>query len=161
MNPGFKRLRAMGHPLHVPLTHFPLALWPIAFLADLAYAWSGSPFWWSFAFWNVAGGLAIGSLTLLTGFYDFLFIPEDKPAAGQTALWHMMVMLTAAGLFTVSLFLHRGSGPLSHSQFVLALVFSGSGALLLQWGGWLGGRLVYHHGIGYDETHPTNPESRP
>jgi uncharacterized membrane protein len=128
-----------------------MALWSIAFLGDLVYAWSGNPFWWSFAFWDMAGGLAIGSATLTTGFYDYLFIPGEKPGAVQTATWHMMVMLTAACLFTVSLYFHRGAAPPSHSQLVLALVFSGSGTLLLQLGGWLGGQLVYRHRVGYDD----------
>jgi uncharacterized membrane protein len=151
MPPDFKQYRAMGHPLHVPLTHFPLALWTIAFLGDLVYAWTGNSFWWTFAFWNIVGGLSIGSLTLLTGFYDFLFIPDDKAAAGKTAVWHMTVMLTAACLFGVSLFFHRGDEPPAHFQLILALVFSGSGTLMLQLGGWLGGQLVYHHGIGNDK----------
>jgi uncharacterized membrane protein len=148
---GSKPLRALGHPLHAPLTHFPLALWSIAFLGDLVYAWSGAAFWWSFSFWSIASGLAIGSLTLLTGFYDYIFIPETKPEASATATRHMVIMLLAAGLFTVSLYFHRGPLPLSHYQQILALFFSGVGTLFLQLGGWLGGQLVYRHRIGYDE----------
>lgn len=151
MAPDFKQLGLLGHPMHVPLTHFPLALWSVAFLGDLIFYRSGNPFWWSFAFWNIACGLAIGSLTLATGFYDYLFIPENKNLTAQTATRHMLVMLSAACLFGVSLYFHRGPGPFSHSQQILGLVFSGTGALLLQWGGWLGGRLVYHHGVGYEE----------
>ncbi len=150
MSPDPKRLRVLGHPLHVPLTHFPLALWSVAFLGDLVYAWSGASFWWSFAFWDITAGLGLGVLTLGTGFYDHLFIPDDKPAAAETATSHMMVMLGAACLFGVSLYFHRGPGPISHPQLMWALFFSGTGTLLLHWGGWLGGQLVYHHGIGYD-----------
>ncbi len=151
MAPDFKQFRVLGHPMHVPLTHFPLALWSIAFGGDLLYAWTSAAFWWSFTFWNITAGLAIGSLTILTGFYDYLFIPENKPHTEATASRHMLVMLTAAGFFGVSLYFHRGPGPLSHPQQILGLVFSGIGALLLQFGGWLGGQLVYHHGVGYDE----------
>jgi uncharacterized membrane protein len=151
MAPDFKQIKVLGHPMHVPLTHFPLALWSIAFLGDLVYAWTGIYFWWSFTFWNIACGLAISSLTLATGFYDYLFIPESKPLTEQTATRHMLVMLTAACLFGVSLYFHRGAGPLSHPQQILGLVFSGLGVLLLQLGGWLGGQLVYHHGIGYED----------
>jgi uncharacterized membrane protein len=146
-----KPLRVLGHPAHAPLTHFPLALWTIALLGDLAYAWSGNPFWWSFTFWNIAIGLAIGSLTLMTGFYDFAFIPEGKPLASQAAVRHMTIMSAAACLFGVSLYFHRGPAPLSHAQGVWAIAFTALGALLLQAGGWLGGQLVYHYGIGYDD----------
>ncbi len=150
MVPDFKQLRVLGHPAHVPLTHFPLALWTIAFLGDLVYAWSGTLFWRSFAFWNIVCGLGIGSLTLCTGFYDYLFIPENKLFAAKTATLHMMVMLGATCLFGVSLYFHRGTEPLTHFHLMMALLFSGTGTLLLHWGGWLGGQLVYRHGLGYD-----------
>ena len=149
-----KRFRALGHPLHTPLTHFPLALWTAGFLGDLLCLWRSEVFWWHFAFWNIALGLVIGCLTLLTGFYDFLFVPEDNPVAAKTATWHMMVMLTAACFFGVSLYFHSGGEALMSARLTPALILSGVGTLCLQAGGWLGGQLVYRHRIGYDDGYP-------
>lgn len=151
MESGIKKFKVLGHPAHVPFTHFPLALWTAAFCGDLAYAWTADPFWWSFAFWDIALGLVLGGMTLLTGFYDFFLIPEGKPLTVETALRHMMAMLTAACLFGISLYFHRGPAPPTQGPLFLALGFSGAGTLFLHCGGWLGGHLVYHHGIGYDD----------
>lgn len=151
MSEELKPLRVLGHPAHVPLTHFPLALWTAGFGGDLLYLWRNDPFWWHFAFWNIALGLALGGLTLVTGFYDYVFIPEGKPLTLQAATRHMLVMLTAASLFAASLYFHRGEAPPSHTQRTLALALSGAGTLFLHWGGWLGGQLVYYFGVGSND----------
>ncbi|SRR5579871_3052726 len=148
MKEGPKQLRVLGHPAHAPLTHFPLALWTAGFLGNLLYAWRPDLFWWHFAFWNTALGLALGSLTLGTGFYDYAFIPGEKTQVQETAIRHMMAMLTAACCFGAALYFNRGEGPADSTQKILALSCSGLGALLLHCGGWLGGQLVYHFGVG-------------
>jgi uncharacterized membrane protein len=120
----FRQWKVLGHPVHGPLTHFPLALWTAGFLGDLVHAWKGSAFWWDFAFWNIALGLGLGTLTLASGFYDYLFIPADKPGAERTATFHMMVMLVAASLFGASLYFHTGGEALVAARQVPALVLS-------------------------------------
>ena len=146
-----RQLKVLGHPSHVALTHFPLALWTAGFIGDLFHFWRGDLFWWDFARWNIALGLGIGCLTLLTGFYDFFFIPSNKPLAAEAAVRHMMVMLVAACFFATSLYFHWVGAPPARSQEILGLVLSTLGALFLHLGGWLGGQLVYHYGIGYDD----------
>lgn len=148
MKEGMKQLRVLGHPAHVPLTHFPLALWTAGFGGDLLYFWRQDAFWWHFAFWNIALGLGVGCLALLTGFYDYFFIPGDKPLAQDAATLHMIVMLSAASLFGASLYFHWGEAPVGPTHQVLALACSGLGTLILHWGGWLGGQLVYHFKVG-------------
>lgn len=145
-----RNFRLLGHPVHAPLTHFPLALWTAAFGADLVFLVRQDPFWWRSAFWAIALGLGIGSLTLLTGLLDYAAVPEERKETLKTASWHMGVMLVATGLFTVSLYYHRLPLPSSPVEQMAALAFSGLGTLCLHVGGWLGGQLVYHHGIGYD-----------
>lgn len=146
-----KQLRVLGHPVHVPLTHFPLALWTMAFLGDLVYFWKQDPFWWKFAFWTILLGFAVACLTLLTGFYDYFFIPQDKPLALDAATRHMMVMLTAACFFGASLYFHWGETPVGSTRQIGAVACSGLGTLLLHWGGWLGGHLVYHFRVGPED----------
>ena len=151
MGGKFKRFRVLGHPVHVPLTHFPLALWTAGFAGDLFYLWRGNLFWWHFSFWNIALGLFIGSLTLVTGFYDFFSIPGEKPLVLDAATRHMMVMLTAASFFGASLYFHRGEASVGSTPQITATVLSGLGSLFLHWGGWLGGQLVYHFGMGCEK----------
>jgi uncharacterized membrane protein len=148
---GSGPIRALGHPIHTPLTHFPLALWTAAFIGDLVHWKWGGAFWWDFSFWNLVLGSGLGALTVLTGFYDLLFIPEKKTRAEKTAIQHMVVMLTAYCLFGASLYFHRGGLELAASRQLPALILSGLGTACLQVGGWLGGQLVYRHGIGYHD----------
>ena len=70
-----RNFRLLGHPVHAPFTHFPLALWTAGFGADLVFLLTQDPFWWRSAFWAIGLGLGLGSLTLLTGLLDYAAIP--------------------------------------------------------------------------------------
>ena len=151
MGPDSGRIRPGGHPIHGPLTHFPVALWAVGFGGDLAQIWSRDPFWRPFSSWDIALGLIIGTLTLFTGFYDFIWIPEDKPEAAKVGICHMAAMLSAYCLFGTSLYFQTGR---AHPGPFPAVYFSGSGVAVLFMGGWWGGQLVYRYGIGYDPKKP-------
>ncbi|WP_322999680.1 DUF2231 domain-containing protein [Castellaniella sp.] len=134
----------MRHPLHPALVHFPVACWSLSALTDFASLWLGEAAWqWS------AGLLAVGCMMALAamtaGLMELARIP-DGPALRDT-YWHMGVMLTAFALFTARLLI-----GLDHLQPLppdaLALLLDALGFIALAVGGWLGGRLVYGHGIG-------------
>jgi uncharacterized membrane protein len=72
----------------------------------------------------------------------------------------MMVMLVAASLFGASLYFHTGGEALVAARQVPALVLSGLGTAFLHGGGWLGGQLVYHYGVGYDDPNPDTTRKR-
>jgi uncharacterized membrane protein len=141
-----RHLRFLGHPLHPALVHFPMGLLPLSVLADLLVFWTKQTFWEQFSFWILAAGLAAAVPTLLTGFLDFLAIPEQEEPAARTAQTHMMVILSALTSFGLSLFFRLE--PSVSNQKVWAFCLSLLGLILLLWGGWLGGELVFKHGIG-------------
>ncbi|MGB6242699.1 MAG: DUF2231 domain-containing protein [Castellaniella sp.] len=134
----------MRHPLHPALVHFPVACWSLAVVSDLASLWVGEAAWrWS------AGLLAIGCVTalaaMLAGLMELARIP-DGPALRDT-YWHMGIMLAAFALFTARLLTGLDQlQPLAPGWPALLLDVAGFIALAI--GGWLGGRLVYGHGIG-------------
>lgn len=136
------RLRIAGHPIHPVLVHFPVALWPVSLLGDIVGLWRGDPLWWQLSFWCLALGLIAALPTIAAGFIDYAWLPNDHPALG-TANAHMLLMSSATIAFLVSL-LVRG-GP---AATTLAIAFSALGITLLVAGGWLGGTLVYRHGVG-------------
>lgn len=134
----------MRHPLHPALVHFPIACWTLATFTDFASLWLGESAWqWS------AGLLAVGCIMALAamtaGLVELSRIP-DGPALRDT-YWHMGLMLTAFVLFTARLVagLHDLQPQAPGS---LALFLDAIGFITLAAGGWLGGRLVYGHGIG-------------
>lgn len=136
----------MRHPLHPALVHFPIACWSLAVIADFASLWFGEAAWrWSGGL--LAVGCTIALAAMLAGLMELPRVPEG-PAMRDTYL-HMTAMLIAFALFATRLLLR-----LDHLQPLApdttSLLLDAGGFLALAIGGWLGGRLVYGHGIGRD-----------
>ncbi|MGB8634102.1 MAG: DUF2231 domain-containing protein [Rhodanobacteraceae bacterium] len=135
----------MRHPIHPMLVHFPVACWSIATIADLV-----SPHYGKSA-WELAGtlmiiGIVMALPAMLTGLVELIQVP-DEDAAMRDAYLHMGVMMLAFALYVASLMMRIDAmhlvAPGGH-----AIVVSTCGFLTLLIGGWLGGRLVFGHGIG-------------
>lgn len=141
-------LRLLGHPLHPALTDFPIALWSVAFLWDVVGFVRSDPIWWRFGFWTSAAGLIFALPTLASGLLDYLAISENRIAAERTATRHMIAMLCVTGLFTGSLIVRVGPDPLNLPQEIGVIVLEAIGVVIVLVGAWLGGELVFRHGIG-------------
>lgn len=141
------RLRLGGHPLHPALVHFPIALWTVALGAELGGRVFDQPSWWLFSFACQSLGTIGGLPALAAGFLDYGAIPHRHPAR-ETAVRHMMAMGMAWLLFLTSLALRGASPGEAPPGWATAAAASGFAAMAL--GGWLGGRLVYHYGVGVE-----------
>jgi uncharacterized membrane protein len=149
-------LRIAGHPLHPALVHFPLALWLAAVFWDLVSWWRPDPLWWQMAYWCLALGLVVSLAAIATGFVEYAGLAPEQPGIDAAAT-HMLVMVSATAAFGASWLLRAFSGSTSApSPWAIALGLGG--AALLAAGGWLGGTLVYRHGMGrtgHDHTPST------
>lgn len=137
-------MAAMRHPLHPALVHFPIACFSLAALADFASLHFGEAAWrWSAGLLAVGCGMAL--LAMLAGLLELTRVPEG--AALRDAYAHMAAMLVATTMFACRLLL-----GLDHLQALApdawSLVLDAFGMVSLGIGGWLGGRLVYGHGVG-------------
>jgi uncharacterized membrane protein len=135
-----------GHPIHPPLTDATIGAYTastvmaIASVVGVAHN-AAAHGWWLAA----VIGLLITSLTALTGFADWLTIEWGSPI-WWTATWHMLSMLTATVFFLITVLVgHAGykHGAVHAGPFILTLV--GFGFLTL--GGWMGGAVVFVHGM--------------
>src|SRR5215831_2474984 len=135
-----KGLRLFGHPLHMMLVHFPIALWSVSLLGDAAWFWRGEVRWAEMAFWSIAVGLAVAVPVAISGFVDYLAIPSGKPAE-RVALWHMIIMLCSAGTFTISLIVQGSPAVATRARMIAVTTVSAGGLLLMVFGAWLGGEL--------------------
>ena len=138
-------MRIAGHPVHPMLVHFPLVLWTGAVALDLGGLATGREWTWQLSFLCQALGLATAAIAILAGFLEFTSIARAHPAR-DTAVSHMLVMCTVWLLFLFSVAL-RGSAPAT-APTVWATAVAVAAFLLMVFGGWLGGRLVYRFGIG-------------
>jgi uncharacterized membrane protein len=143
----------MGHPVHPALTDFPVALWTVSILWDIVGIVHGDPIWGKMAFWCIAVGLLAAVPTAVTGLLDYTAIPQGHRAL-TTALWHMIAVLVAACAFAASLFLRGLPGQTAHAPVAITLGLSLFGLIWLGVGGWLGGHLVFHFGIGQNDAPP-------
>jgi uncharacterized membrane protein len=135
-----------GHPLHPPLTDATIGIYTLASILGLLGALGVSEASMSKGWWlALVVGLATTAPTALTGLVDWLSLTSGTPL-WRTATSHMVAMLTATVFFGLAAILgHRGyaHGDVNGSGLALTLV----GFAVLTVGGWLGGSIVYVHGM--------------
>lgn len=136
-----------GHPIHPMLVALPIGLWIFSLACDLFGAAGVAGAWSTVAFYTIAGGLAGAVLAAIPGLIDLVSLPEGPK---RTAIVHMTLNVTVVALFALNLWLReRGDA----GGLPLALSFVAIGLLAVS--GWLGGKLVYLHGVavsGHDEA---------
>ncbi|HLM36921.1 MAG TPA: DUF2231 domain-containing protein [Gaiellaceae bacterium] len=135
-----------GHPLHPPLTDATIGAYTaataMAFASVVGIAHGAAAHGWWLA---LVVGLIVTSLTALTGLVDWLSITWRTPL-WWTATYHMLSMLTATAFFLIAALLgHDGytRGAVETGPFILTL----AGFAFLTLGGWLGGAIVFVHGM--------------
>ena len=135
-----------GHPLHPPLTDFTIGTYTFATIAavlDVTDLVQGKA---AYAWWiALVVGLCSTALTATTGLVDWLQI-EWGSELWKTATAHLSAMLAATGALLAAVLVgHDGyaNGTVSGGAFALTLV----GFVLLTTGGWLGGAVVFVHGM--------------
>ena len=144
-----KGLRLLGHPVHALLSDFPLALLGTSLIWDVIGIVRGEALWWAISFWDMALGVAAGVAAATAGAVDYSAIgPDDR--ALSTATRHMLVMGTALSLYSVALLVRGGPSPPTNLARTATLILEAVGLIALGVGGWYGGHLVFHHGVGRD-----------
>jgi uncharacterized membrane protein len=135
-----------GHPIHPPLTDATVGMFTLAAAltvlgkAGVAEGKLGPAAWLA-----LVGGLIVASATATTGFADWLQIDWGTPL-WKTATWHLAAMVSAVTLFAIATWL-QWSGYRHGSVTWGGLVFTLAGFVLLTAGGWLGGAIVFVHGM--------------
>lgn len=141
-----------GHPLHPAIVHFPIGLLLSATIADLARV-AGLTGDSHIAAVLIAGGLALGLVAMAAGMIDLIRLDE---AIVPHALQHVSAVGLAWLGYTVDLYLRKDTlaAGTSSAPSTLAVCVSIASALVLAFGGWLGGRLVYTFGANVATSRP-------
>jgi len=135
-----------GHPLHPPLTDATIGIYTFATIAALTDVLSitnraGAEGWWL----ALIAGLVTTAVTALTGLVDWLTISWGSEL-WKTATTHAITMVSATIFFALAaIFGHDEflAGNVEAGGLVLTLIGFG----LLTAGGWLGGAVVFVHGM--------------
>ena len=148
--PGFKPVYLIrglpGHPLHPPLTDAAIGAYTAATILavlhvfGLSEANTATAWWLTLVIAQVFAGLAA-----ITGFADWLQLSMGTPI-WRTATAHFLAMVLASALFALTIFLGHADyvdREISGVPLILNLIAYG----MLTLGGWLGGTIVFVHGM--------------
>ncbi len=146
MKPSYLVKGFPGHPLHPPLTDATIGTYTLATILGLLSALgvsqeNATKGWWL----ALVVGLVVTVPTALTGTIDWLDISPGTPL-WRTATLHGASMFTAAVVFFIAAIVGHGDylrGEISTGALILTL----SGFALMTLGGWLGGTVVFVHGM--------------
>jgi uncharacterized membrane protein len=132
------------------LVPIPIGLWIFSLVCDLIHAGgSTNPAWTTVAFYCMGGGIVGALAAAVPGLIDLVSLPAGPRS---TALKHMAINLVVVALYAVN-FWQRLEAPGTPGNLVWLSLVS---VALLAVSGWLGGKMVFEHGIAVD-TPPESP----
>lgn len=137
-----------GHPIHPALVSFPIAFLLGAFASDLLYLGLKAEFWAQASFWLLVGGALTGFAAALAGTVDLLGIEHARKF--RLAWIHAFGNAIVLSLVIANIFLRRSDAAGAILPF--GLVLSALTSALISLTGWIGGELVFRHGIGVSKS---------
>lgn len=129
------------HPVHPMLVVFPIGLWVFALVCDIVRLFGGAQVWSTVALYSIAGGIVGALLAAIPGFIDYLSI--DEAEMKRIATTHLLLGLGPVVIFVLNLWLRFRLEQGSKVPFLLSLL----GVIIIGFGGWLGGEMVYVKGM--------------
>ena len=135
-----------GHPVHPPLTDATIGIYSFATIAALLSAFGiaedAAAKGWAL---GLVIGLVVSAPTAVTGLLDWLRLEGGTPIK-RTATLHLIAMVSATVVFLVAALVGYSDGMdgvVGSGALVLTLIAYG----LMAAGGWLGGTIVFVHGM--------------
>jgi uncharacterized membrane protein len=134
------------------LVAIPIGLWIFSLICDLVLLFGGTSENWAIvARYTMVGGIIGALIAAVPGFIDMLALPWPVK---RIALMHMSINLTVVALYVVNLYLRR-RGIESNTPVWLSVI----AVAMLVVSGWLGGKMVYIHGVAVET--PPEPAGSP
>jgi uncharacterized membrane protein len=131
------------HPLHPMLVAIPIGLWIFSLVCDLVFRFgSQNANWEIVGRYTLVAGIVGALVAAVPGFIDMLSLPWGVK---RIALMHMSINLTVVALYVVNAWMRRNG--VSDAAIVLSVISVG----MLAVSGWLGGKMVYVHGVAVEE----------
>lgn len=145
-----------GHPVHPMIIPFPIALWVFSLVADLIYLWRGNPVWRDYiAFYTLLGGIIGAAVAAVPGYIDWLSL-KDRDVV-KIANWHARLNVIALLIFAASFYLRTTTGSSFVSgSYTIPVALSVLGVILISISGYLGGEMVFRHGVAVDQPPQTS-----
>ena len=131
-----------GHPIHPMLVTIPIGLWLFSLVCDLVALRSDAPDTWVAAsLYAMVGGI-LGALAAALPGLVYLLSLRRTPIL-PTAVKHMALNLGVVALYIVNVSMRWDDAAPGGAPLLLSVVAIG----MLLVSGWLGGKMVYEHGV--------------
>lgn len=144
--------KPLRHPLHPILIHFPIAAFVLSLVLDLLnLVLDNAGVYLEASLYALTFGLAMAVLAAIPGVVDGLTVRKDAPAH-RTMLLHLTLNVVVIGLYALNAWLRWGMWDHSAAAAdarvpALGLLLSLVGVGLIGASGYLGGTMVYGHGV--------------
>jgi uncharacterized membrane protein len=147
---GLVRGRFAGHPMHVMVVHFPVALFPMALVLDgLAFYLQNENFALS-GWYCTLGGAFMGWFAILFGVSDLLLI-DPKSEAMTKGLIHGSLNFAWICVFSFFAFLGFKSYPDINAPSLVKIISEAIVVFGMFYSNHIGGELIYKYKIGLEE----------
>jgi uncharacterized membrane protein len=135
-----------GHPIHPMLIHFPVAALVGLIASDMGYWMTADYFWARASVWLAGIGAIGGWISGMAGLLDLLLVPRIRRLI--TAWCHaiLAVMMLSLASLNWLLRIDEPAGLLLPWGIFLSCITG----VLISAAGYLGGQLVYEHGVGVE-----------
>ena len=151
-----------GHPIHPMLIPFPIGLLVFSLIADLIYLWRGNPLWENcIASYTLLAGIIGAAAAAIPGFDRLGY--ADGSCGGESGKLARAREHYCLVVFIASFYLRTTSGAkwiagLPSLPIILSIV----GVVGLSIAGYLGGELVFRHGVAVtvSSTAPEKPSAQ-
>ena len=135
-------------PIHPVVVHFTIALFSISILFDLIAMLTGNDKWHQAGWYNLIFAGVASLLSILTGLIDSNHLQLQAEAAGtldnhKTSAFVISAIILGCLFWRITM---RGSFPDRHKLIYYGI--SLLGFVVLIYGSYQGGKLVYRYGVG-------------
>ncbi|MBO9702045.1 MAG: DUF2231 domain-containing protein [Sporocytophaga sp.] len=139
--------KLLGHPIHVMLVHFPLALFPVSLVLDIIYLQSGGLLFSTMSFYCLCIGLAGGFAAAVFGLWDLLNIGKD-PDVLRTAFIHGGINSLILFSYTIIATLRYKQPDYASASPDIQVITNALLNVLLVTAAYFGGELVFRYKVG-------------
>jgi uncharacterized membrane protein len=124
------------------------------------YLWRGNPVWRDWiAFYALLAGIIGAALAAVFGIIDWLSIKDRE--VKKVADWHARLNVIALLVFAASFYLRTTGGlRMLGGSYTVPLLLSVLGVILISISGYLGGELVFRHGVAVNPQYDAGGEAR-
>jgi uncharacterized membrane protein len=145
--------RFMRHPLHPVLVHLPIGFWIASLIFDIIYTATGNTALSTASQYAIGIGIVGALLAAPAGWAELVDIPKAT-VTRRIALTHATLNIFVIALYVLNFFMRGGfrGGPIfavTGTEVILNAISVGN----LMVSGYLGGTLVYQHGVGIRPEH--------